>query len=380
MKVLSISTDRKLFENGSPVQVRNIEYASKMKELHVVVFSLKKLGLKPQKIGNLFIYPTSSLSRWLYVFGAYYLAKKIVAENGFLPGESVISTQDPFETGLVGFYLKKKFKLPLQLQSHTDFFSPLFGKTLLNKIRLFIVKKIISTADGFRVVNQSVGLSITKHFPNLSIKPETLPVFVDTQKIMDAVPKRDIKKDFPQFKFIIFMASRITPEKNLDTAIHVLNKIVEQFSYVGLVIAGEGEEKVNLENLARKLGVADKVVFIGWQDDLVSYYKTADVFLLTSEYEGYGMTLIEAGASGSAIVTTKVGVADTDLFVNGKNSYVCPPWDTECLFHSVLGLIMDDKKRELFKQEMQDSIRKISITKEEYIAKYVSLLQNLSEK
>ena len=225
-----------------------------------------------------------------------------------------------------------------------------------------------------------MGLSITKHFPNLSIKPETLPVFVDTQKIMDAVPKRDIKKDFPQFKFIIFMASRITPEKNLDTAIHVLNKIVEQFSYVGLVIAGEGEEKVNLENLARKLGVADKVVFIGWQDDLVSYYKTADVFLLTSEYEGYGMTLIEAGASGSAIVTTKVGVADTDLFVNGKNSYVCPPWDTECLFHSVLGLIMDDKKRELFKQEMQDSIRKISITKEEYIAKYVSLLQNLSEK
>jgi glycosyltransferase involved in cell wall biosynthesis len=57
---------------------------------------------------------------------------------------------------------------------------------------------------------------------------------------------------------------------------------------------------------------------------------------LTSEYEGYGMTLIEALAASCPIVTTKVGIAKTDLFKDGVNSFVCPVGDVDCLSKKII--------------------------------------------
>ncbi len=369
MKVLSISTDRKLFEEGSAVLERSKDYASKMEKLHIIVFSLKSHNLKFKEEGNLYIYPTNSLSRWFYVMDAVKIGKSILNKS------FVISTQDPFETGLVGYKLKKKFNLPLQIQIHTDFLSPYFRNSFLNYIRVFISKFTIPKADYVRVVSSSVEDSLRKI--STKVKIQILPVFVDIPRIMNFQPKKDIKKDFPQFKFSIFMASRLTKEKRIDTALKAFRKVVDVHTEAGLIISGSGKEEGNLKSLVKSLGLTKNVIFTGWNDGLISYYKTADIFLLTSQYEGYGMTLVEAGASGCPIVTTKVGLAKTDLFKNGANSFVCSVWDVNCLSESILKLISNPNLRLLFKTKMQDSIRNTTISKEEYVTKYVSLLQDL---
>ena len=390
MRVVSIGTDRKIFEGGSAVLARNIEYASKMDELHIIVFSLKKLGLKPFFVGNLHIYPTNSSSRFFYIFDAIRIGKGIIgnpdvqsgrgADHGVGFGNSrniVISCQDPFETGLVGYFLRRKFGFPLQFQVHTDFLSPYFKNSFLNIIRVRIAKFLIPRAQGLRVVSSVIKESVQKHFPSLKIVSKVLPIFVDVEKIMSAEPTKDIMVDFPQFKFSILMASRLTKEKRIDVALYALKKIIGEFPQTGLIIAGEGNQRKKLESLTKKLGINNNVVFAGWQKDLISYYKTANLFLLTSEFEGYGMTLIEAGASGCPIVTTKVGIAKTNLFRNDENSLVCPVDDINCIFEAISGLIHDNTKRELFKREMQDSIKSMAITKEDYTARYVALLENL---
>ena len=81
LRVISIGTDRKLFEENSAVLVRNLEYVSKMEELHIIVFSLKNLGLEPKNIGNLHIYPTNSTSRLFYVLDAFRIGKQIIENN-----------------------------------------------------------------------------------------------------------------------------------------------------------------------------------------------------------------------------------------------------------------------------------------------------------
>lgn len=373
MKVISIGTDRKFFEDGSAVFARNFDYASKMEELHVIVFSLKKLGLKPKNVGNLYLYPTNSKTRLHYICDTLRIGKEIIGHLNNV----VITSQDPFETGLVGYFLRRKNNFPLQIQIHTDFLSSYFKSSFLNRIRVRIAKFTISRAQGLRVVSKVIETSIKKQFSNLKIIPEVLPVFVDIEKIINTKPTIDIKEKFSQFKFIILMASRLTKEKRINVALGAFQKVISQFPYAGLVIAGDGGERANLENLTRKLGLEKNVVFVGWQDDLVSYYKTANLFLLTSEYEGYGMSLIEAGACGCPIVTTRVGIANTDLFVNNKNALVCEVDDVECIFRSIMDLIMNNVKRELFKREMQDSIKSITIAKEEYTARYVGLLEKL---
>ncbi|OHA93028.1 MAG: hypothetical protein A2W64_00290 [Candidatus Zambryskibacteria bacterium RIFCSPLOWO2_02_39_10] len=374
MKVVSISTDRKLFEEGSVVLTRQKYYAERMEELHVIVFSLSKNGYKYRSFGNLHLYPMNSSSRISFLFDAYRLGKKIILENSFKKENSVITTQDSFETGLVGYLLKKKFNLPLQLQIHTDFLNSYFKNSSLNLARVVLAKFLIPKADGLRVVSSVISGSLQKEFPNLKTKIDILPIFIDIEKIKNSAISINLRQKYPD-RFIILMASRVTKEKNIILAIKLVSSLIRANKRIVLLIVGDGPEKKTLQLYAKDMG--GYVVFEPWTLDLTSYYKTADVFLLTSQYEGYGMTLIEAGASGCPIVTTNVGIAKTDLFKNGENAFVCPVGDVDCLSKAIIDLIENPEKRKLFKERMQDSIKRVTVSKEEYVYRYVAMLENL---
>jgi len=87
MKVLSIGTDRTLYDEKSAVSERTIMYGQKMEELHIVVFSLKKHGLAEKKLSaNVTIYPTNSFSRLNYIWDALAIGKKIIQKKSFCRG------------------------------------------------------------------------------------------------------------------------------------------------------------------------------------------------------------------------------------------------------------------------------------------------------
>jgi glycosyltransferase involved in cell wall biosynthesis len=372
MKILSIGTDRKLFEKDSMTFWRQKQYSIKA-EMHIIVFSLSKLGLQEVHEDNLHIYPTNSVSKLFYIFDAVRLGKKVVQNSGFVRGSSVISVQDPFETGRVGVVLKKLFNFPLQVQVHTDFLDPHFKNPLLNRVRVIMANFVLPMADGIRVVSLAVAQSIGNKFPKLKDRIDVLPVFVDIQSILDNKEQISGK----QWKNNIVMASRFSQEKRIDVALSALQKVIKSDPDAGLTIIGSGEERENLIKTVNKLGLTHHVTFLNWQNNLIPHFKSADIFLLSSEYEGYGIVLIEAGASGVPIVTTKVGIAKTELFKNGENSYVCPVGDIECISKSIIDLLKNPEKRELFKERIQDSIKKIAISQEEYVSRYISLLEKL---
>lgn len=376
MRVLSISTDRKLFHEGSSVFLRSMEYVSKLKEMHVIVFSLKTQGFKDFSKENLFVYPTNSTSKLMYMVDAIRIGKKIVTREGFSPNNTVITCQDPFETGLVGYLLNYKFHLPLQLQVHTDFLSTYFKKGLLNKFRVFLAKFIIPSSDGIRVVSSVIADSIKEYFPKLKAKVSILPIFVDVENIINREVGFD-KNIVPN----ILMLSRLSKEKRILDGIEAFKVLVlDNKVDARLTIVGSGPEKENIVSKINELGLKDIVQMVGWEDDAVLRFKKADIYLLTSEYEGYGMTLIEAGASGCAVVTTKVGIAKTDIFKDGYNSYVCEVGDVNAIAGRLKDLIINSDKSKLFKQRLQDSIRASSVTRDEYVEEYVGLLRSLIHK
>ena len=139
-KVISIGTDRNIFKENSAVRARQIEYGALFDELHVVIFTrlLSFLPTKAQIAPNIWVYGTHSLSKLLYISQATKIAGRIIADRKLTPENSVITVQDPFETGLVGAKLKKKFGLPLHVQIHTDFLSRHFEtKGYLVELLLF---------------------------------------------------------------------------------------------------------------------------------------------------------------------------------------------------------------------------------------------------
>lgn len=374
LKVLSIGSDRRLFEFGSAVSERIKEYGKLVEELHVVVFALKSLGLKEkQLVKNVWIHPTNSLSRWFYVHDAARLGKKIVYKNNFVRGQSIITAQDPFECGLAGLKVKKKWRLPLEVQLHTDPFSPYFSG-FLNNLRKRIAKSVLRHASHVRVMTESLKAQISSATP---AEVSVLPVYLDRERIENAPIKFDIHARLG-WHFIMLSVARLSPEKNLPFALEVLRRVQENFPNTGLVIVGAGKEEGKLRVLARELGVKGNVSFEGWQEDIASYYKTSNVFLQTSVFEGYGMALVEAGLSGLPVVTTPVGIA-LEL-EHGKDAYIYPHDNADAFVEGIVDLIEHNAKRENLRANLKRTLQSKLLSKADYMAKIKDSWEKTAQK
>lgn len=309
-----ISTDRTVFNEKSAIRSRMIQYAKLYKELYLIVFSTKKFE-SISIADNCTIYSTNSFSKLNYISDAIKIGKKII--KNFNQEEPIlVSCQDPFETGLVGKCLANLRKnSELLIQIHTDLFSPYFTdkcigikNAWLNRIRLFISKYTLPQADIVRAVSEKIADSLIKRgFKENEIIVK--PIEVNTDAIKSGKPSFNLHERFPQYKKIILMVSRLESEKNIEGALKAFSIVNKENPDSGLIIVGSGTLAPRLKKIACKLNIGHQIAFLGWQTDLISYYKGCDIFLLTSWYEGYGMVLKEAQASGCRIVSTDVGIA-----------------------------------------------------------------------
>ena len=190
----------------------------------------------------------------------------------------------------------------------------------MNKIRTIISKYTLTKADSVRVVSERIKDYVKNYIDESKITIRPIDIGENSIKnlSLDKIkPENDLHKKYSQFSKIILMISRLGKEKNIDGAINAFkiakDKILKEKNIkIGLIIVGNGDEKDNLMRLAIDLGLKDSIIFENWQNSteiLASYYKTCDIFLNTSWYEGYGMTLKEAKASECKIISTDVGIA-----------------------------------------------------------------------
>jgi len=309
-----ISTDRLLFMEKSQVRARMLEYMKLYKELHIIVFSSKKMD--PIVISSgCKIYSTNSSLRINYVSDACKLGKKIV--KGVSKDIPILVTcQDPFETALAGKYianLRKESELLIQI--HTDLLSPYFidkrigiVNSCLNRVRLYISKFTLPHAQVIRVVSIKIANSLVSSGMSRE-KIVVKPIDINIGYINNPTPPFNLKSKFPKFSKIILLVARLEPEKNVSMAIDAMKIVNKSRSDIGLIIVGSGSEMVKLKKQAYNLNLSQTVVFEGWQTDLTPYYRGADLLLVTSWYEGYGMVFKEAQSVGLKIVSTDVGIA-----------------------------------------------------------------------
>jgi glycosyltransferase involved in cell wall biosynthesis len=160
-------------------------------------------------------------------------------------------------------------------------------------------------------------------------------------------------------KKIILSVAYLLEKKGLQYLIEACGQLNKKRSDISLVIVGEGEFKKNLEQLSAQTGiethfagyVPDLVTF----PDLVTYYLAADVFVLPTLRDVWGLVINEAMACGCPIVTTHEAAASKDLVKNGINGYVVDAKDVEKL-RNAIEKILDDVT---LKEEMKKASKKI---------------------
>lgn len=366
MKILVIGTDTTLFDENSEARKRVQDYARLFDEYHIIVYTGR--GFRPTAlVGSSFVYPTNSRSVFFRPLNALHIAGRIIRERGI----DIISVQDPAESGLAGWILKKRFGCQLHVQVHSDFLIPYFRRNSIKEYsRYMMAKFILPRGDKFRVVSRRIADSLHATFRIPYSKIKVLPIFVDRGRMAAARPSFDLRRKYPQFNFIMLMVSRLVREKNFPLALRAFRDFLKEFPKGGLVIVGDGPECERLKSEIRNQKLEDSVCLEGWQDDLLPYYKGADLYLLTSNFEGYGRSVIEAVAAGCPVVMTNVGVA-SEIITDGEAGQVVRVNDRRRLVRVLLQSRQNPQEIKRMAEKAKQKVLRLPPTNwDEYLEEY----------
>ncbi|MDL0137059.1 glycosyltransferase [Halobacterium salinarum] len=158
---------------------------------------------------------------------------------------------------------------------------------------------------------------------------------------------------------VVLAGGRHEPQKGFDTLLEAFSRISE--ADVRLVLFGTGPETESLRAHAYALGVGDRVSFPGFVENPFSYMMSADAFVLSSEYEGFGLVLIEALACGCPVVSTDCESGPAEILENGTYGPLVPVGDTNALADAIIGTLEDPLDSDTLKQRADDFDIKSSV-------------------
>lgn len=334
MNVLILSMDSALFnEESNPsgdARNRHIKYLEMLKvrcgvdsEIRIITYTKKSNRINyDDKIPGLIIYGTNSFSRAFYFFSALYVAIRFVFRGW---RADLITSQTPMEDGILGLFLSKIYYAKFMPQLHFDIFSDDWkAERILNHFYYFLSFLCFKYSYKIRVVSSPLKSKLVNKFGINPLKINILPVSVSF--VPSCLSKEDAKKKVSYKlcnKKVVLFVGRFEEQKNLLLWLRVAREIEHTHSDVFFLLAGHGSQENMLKAEAVRLGIADKVIFIGpvSYDKIGDVYASADLFLLTSNYEGFGRVVLEAGMAEVPCVSTISGGPE-DIIIHGVTGYL----------------------------------------------------------
>jgi len=146
------------------------------------------------------------------------------------------------------------------------------------------------------------------------------------------------KFGLPVSKFVVTIVGRLVPIKNHALFLKVALQVLKDRQDVHFVIAGDGPSLGDLTSQVQGMGLKEHVTFLGWQKECAPIYHLSDIICLTSLNEGTPVSLIEAQAAATPVITTAVGGVE-DIVFPGENGYVLSLDDVEGFAAKILYLL-----------------------------------------
>ena len=185
----------------------------------------------------------------------------------------------------------------------------------------------------------------------------TIKNAIDAQQYLRQHSRSDAKErlQFPQARFLVGAAGRLSEEKGFSLLIQAVDRLIRAGHDLGLVIAGEGDEREQLTSLIARLGQSERVRLLGYRADMLPFYEALDCFALSSLREGLPNVALEAMAMGTPVIATSVaGVPD--LIQTGENGWQVAPGNELELAAALETLARDASLREKLGQAGQATI------------------------
>lgn len=338
--VLLIIKDTNVLREGSEIRASLLEQAQLVNRLYVIVLNHRRDYFAMQKVSDsLWFLPTNSWAQWLAPFDCLRIARKELFFQGRLQVD-LISAHDPCESGLAALLLNVRYAKPLHVHIEQNVFLTRFmSHSLGNALRGLIARSVVRVASGIHTTSEQIRTSIAGVDAGIAERTVVFPPFVDVEAFRSEPVRVDLHAKYPQFSFFVLIAIPLISSENLQMIMQVFSVVWKHNRRAGLVIVGDGVSQGRARMLARSHGVSDNVMIENTSENLMSYFKTADVFIMTAD-EDQDNLIARASANSCPVVCTAVGIAPS-VIKDGDSGFICESNDAECFTKNVVKIMTD---------------------------------------
>jgi glycosyltransferase involved in cell wall biosynthesis len=225
-----------------------------------------------------------------------------------------------------------------------------------------LVKALYRFADRVIAVSNGIKSDLIEEFNIAAHKIQVIYNPVDINRITEL---SSMPPEHPFFKDhipIVIAIGRLVCQKGFDNLLRAFNLVIQEMD-ARLIVVGEGPEKEYLEKMVQDFGITDKVFLIGFQRNPYQFLSGADVFVLSSNFEGLPMVILEAMACGTPVIATDCRSGPGEILQNGKFGFLVPVGDEWALSKRIVTLLKDRALRERFSRLARERTVDFSVDK-----------------
>jgi N-acetyl-alpha-D-glucosaminyl L-malate synthase BshA len=248
--------------------------------------------------------------------------------------------------------------------------------TLVGKDQTYapVVTHSINESDAITAVSDSLREETYRSF-EIEKDIVVIPNFVDTERFRQSDKDHFKKMVAPHGERILVHASNFRKVKRVDDVIRIFERVREKIPSK-LLMVGDGPERQHAEELARTLRVFKDIRFLGRQDQVDEILSIADLFLLPSQSESFGLSALEAMACGVPVISTNTGGLP-EINIHDKTGYLSDVGDVLNMSQHAIHILQDDATLGSFKNAAALHAR--SFDKARIVPKYEQLYESVIE-
>jgi glycosyltransferase involved in cell wall biosynthesis len=217
---------------------------------------------------------------------------------------------------------------------------------ITNLLTLSLIPRLYPQADQIIALSQGVAEDLMTLCPHISNQLDVIYNAGWDSRVLSGAEESIHQEDLPANVPLIVACGRLTDQKGFPYLIDALAQ-VRQVIPVHLWIIGEGKQRGMLEKQIQQLGLNDCVRLLGFQSNPYKYMAAADIFVLSSLYEGFGNVIVEAMACGTPVIATDCPYGPGEIIENGVNGILVPPANVEAIAEAVIRLLTTDSELKL---------------------------------
>ena len=264
------------------------------------------------------------------------------------------------KANLFGSILRGKLTIPVVSTVHSDPKLDYLGRPIANMTYGVANRRALRRMDGWVAVSDAMKETLIRDgldADRIYVIYNGIPFYGEPEHTTRSAYLSSLDIQWGEDCVIYGIAARLNPVKDVKTLIRAFGEAAKQCGNIRLLIAGDGEQRQELEEMAGSLCPPDTVKFIGWQTDMNSFYHSLNVNMLSSISETFPYAITEGARMGCATISTAVG-GIPKVVIDGKTGFLVDPGDWQTMARRIVSLAGDAKLRSSLGQGIYEKVRR----------------------